>query len=331
MGGRIDNIHQSSIRIQGTEGHFDAHVFKDKELKSYCGTIILINGFSVYGQDDPRMIHLARAFAKVGFIIILPSFSDLNRLHIHPRVIAQIADCIHAVTLDNLLCPERRVALLAPSYAGGMTLKAILLPHIRGNISAVLLIGTFFDMDRSMRYLLSNPSADDYGRNILLLNFLPYIETHHEELIPILQMAIDDNGFKKRVPQLPLLLKRSHPEVVSQWLKIKYDKDWRMSLFENALKSFPHSSAWQQQFDVIPDLPYLGAPIFLLHGKNDNVIPSSESLDLYAHLKAINKKAFICITPLIDHGDIQQNPFRYLGGISLYHLFNRFINQVSLN
>jgi predicted esterase len=53
--------------------------------------------------------------------------------------------------------------------------------------------------------------------------------------------------------------------------------------------------------------PATRAPVFLLHGTNDNVIPSSESTALESYLRrAGNEDVDVLLTPLISHAEARK-------------------------
>ena len=60
--------------------------------------------------------------------------------------------------------------------------------------------------------------------------------------------------------------------------------------------------AWLDD-DVMQNIAGLKARVFLLHGRDDNVIPCEQSERLYQQLKHLQKHVKLVVTPFIDHGD----------------------------
>jgi dipeptidyl aminopeptidase/acylaminoacyl peptidase len=50
------------------------------------------------------------------------------------------------------------------------------------------------------------------------------------------------------------------------------------------------------------------APVLLLHGADDNVIPAAESRWLGEHLRRLGTPARVLVTPLITHAEIDRPP-----------------------
>jgi hypothetical protein len=327
----ISGVHTEHISITGTEKNISALWLTCENNTTSRGTIFLVNGFSVYGNEDPRIIHLAKAICHMGFHAIIPSFPDINALRINPGVINEMADCIQHIALNDSLCKKGKLTIIAPSYSAGLALKACSDNRCADKLSSILLIGTYFTIEDCLHFLMHDPTADDYGRNILLRNFLPYSTFHRQELMPLIDMAISDNGFKKRIPGLPVLLKRSHPDVLAEWMRMQHDPAYRLKILHDARKGFSNHDQWLASFDLASVLHSINSPVFLLHGKNDNVVPSNQSSLLHKALGKLGKQSYLCISPLIDHGDLQKSPSTLLHTGNLILFFNHFFRTASVN
>lgn len=327
----ISDVNTEYISITGTEKKYSALWLTGAKNTTSCGTIFLINGFSVYGHEDPRIMHLAKAMCHMGFHVIIPSLHDINNLRINPEVIDEMADCIQHIALDDNLCKKGKLTIVAPSYSAGLALRACSDNRCADKLSSILLIGTYFTIEDCLNFLMRDEAADDYGRNILLRNFLPYSAFYQKELMPLIDMAISDNGFKKRIPGLPVLLRRSHPDVLTEWMRIQHDPSYRLTILQDARKRFSNYDQWITSFDLVSVLHSIESPVFLLHGKNDNVVPSNQSIQLHQALVKLGKKSYLCISPLIDHGDIQKSPSTFFHAGNIIHFFNCFFRKASVN
>ncbi|MCS6819396.1 MAG: hypothetical protein NZ522_05540, partial [Chitinophagales bacterium] len=82
--------------IQKSSHTFEATVFYQSKKYRTKGTIIVANGFSVYGDKDERTLSVARNMASLGYTVVAPRFSMLNRLIIHPQLVSDIQNFILA-------------------------------------------------------------------------------------------------------------------------------------------------------------------------------------------------------------------------------------------
>jgi dipeptidyl aminopeptidase/acylaminoacyl peptidase len=68
----------------------------------------------------------------------------------------------------------------------------------------------------------------------------------------------------------------------------------------------------------------LEASVTIIHGADDPVISSEESVQLHEHLRAANKKSHLVISPLLDHSTLTFEPrmiaelFKLTNGLSFY-------------
>ncbi|MCS6819843.1 MAG: hypothetical protein NZ522_07805, partial [Chitinophagales bacterium] len=185
--------------------------------------------------------------------------------------------------------------------------------------------------EESIRFVIHSNDVDDYGRNVLLYNFLHLTPYFSERLLHVVKTAIEDNGFKRKEPLLPEALKSLTSDEMIFWEKYTHDFRFRENFLEDAFNRVPDRTAWQNAFDILPKVQDILSYIILIHGKNDNVIPASESLALYKQLIAYNKPAYLCISPVLDHGDVQKNLTAYLDFFKILKAFSIFFRLAGNN
>lgn len=270
------------------------------------GIIITFTGFSVNGYQDKRMIVVSRAFQKLGYIVISPQIKKIDQLLIDPQSVTEIEELITHIAQDAKLNPAlMKPAVFAPSYTAGMCALAIANMPTQV-VSSLCLLGTYCSIEQSMNFVLSaNAKVDDYGMHILMKNFLSYAIDKDLDLSLIIQAAIEDNGFKRPIPALPRVLMQANPAAAELYKKLITDAQFRTETLLKAWHNLPDAKHWKEQLDVASHASKLLLPITIIHGKDDIVIASSESLSLYELLKAKNKNVSLTLTSLLDHGDLK--------------------------
>jgi len=71
----------------------------------------------------------------------------------------------------------------------------------------------------------------------------------------------------------------------------------------------------------------LQAPVFLLHGEDDRVVPSSEYRVLAEHLRRAGVDVDLVLTPLLSHGDTAIGPRALLHAPTLVRGLARFLGN----
>ncbi|HNR89373.1 MAG TPA: alpha/beta hydrolase [Spirochaetota bacterium] len=285
-------------------------------------TIMAIHGMSLHGHRDERMLTVCRALAGCGYIVVNPAFGDIKRLKITPRTIDRIADVIAAVSADPALCPSGTLSLFSPSFSAGMCLRAAAYPEIAERIRSICTIGTFGDVDSTIRHLLERQDNDEYGRFIILKNFLHYSIGRRRSLERALEIALHDNGLKRAQPELPLALERLAPAEQELFNKLKNEPHYRLYHWRRVTDRATVRQAISRL--SLDSAGNLRAKVSLIHGEGDTVIPPTESVRLHERFKRMNVPSKLVLTPLISHGDSRLRlgllpaVFRLMSGFSYF-------------
>lgn len=242
------------------------------------GAVVLLHGVHHLGIEDPRMWNLARALAGAGVLVMTPELKDLADYRVTARTIDVIGDS--AVVLSTRA--ERKVGVIGLSFAGGLSLLAATRQEYASKIGFVMAIGAHDDMGRVARFFAANVIARPDGTESTL--------AAHEYGVLVLAYAHLEDFFSKQ--DIP-----AAREALRQWL-------WEQP---DAMKAAAGlSPAGQKEFDellhhrdllrqallqeitlhkdemeaVSPHghMAALHAPVYLLHGAGDTVIPASETL-----------------------------------------------------
>ena len=281
-------------------------VAENSGIKTSKKVILAFHGMTMLGAADPKYISVCKSLSGCGYTVIAPQIDSMQNLQIVPSEIATIVDLINAITQNNELCPEGRVSIFAASFSAGMSLFACADETIKNKISSICLIGTFADIETSITYLISNQQSDNYGRLIVLKNFLKYSIDVSGAVYKAFDTAISDNFFKKKKPELPDYLKTlslKDYDITSRLLNNPYFRLYHW----NRIKK---NDNFQQIMDQFPPGNYLkniNASVLLIHGIHDNVIPPEESITLFTNLKCKKVKSKLILTPLMSHSEIKLN------------------------
>jgi len=321
---RERGILSENFSIETPVKSFHAICFKQEGRKKFKGTILVVNGFSVYGHKDERTLNIAKAIACIGFRAVTVAFDDLDSLHINPRTVQEMTLVIKALAQRKALNEKERIAIFAPSYSAGMMLNACADKEVAHLVASLCAVGTYSSIEKSLNFVMNSNDIDDYGRNVMLYNFLPYTDLATTGILKIIKTAIEDNGYKRKKAMLPDVLRDADEADVVLWKKFEKDTSFRRNVLEQAFQIVPQREKWIEAFDVFPKVSRLQASVVFIHGRNDAVIPASESVQLHHHLVQQKKKSHLCITSMLDHGDIQRNISALFEALGLVRAFSRF-------
>ena len=116
--------------------------------------VMLVNGATEKGNDDPETRRLAEALARAGYLVMLPEFPFIKEGRLEREATA-ILDDAFAVVLAR---PETRgmaVGAFGFSVGGGMLLAAASRPGSLSRASYIGALGAYFDLDTYLASVVS--------------------------------------------------------------------------------------------------------------------------------------------------------------------------------
>lgn len=291
-------------------------------------TVLLVSGLHPAGIDEPRLIHLSRTLAEANVLVVTPDIPELSRFDIT----TQVTDRIEAAALwlagESGFARDGRVGLMGVSFSGGLAIVAAGRPVLRDRLRYVFSFGGHDDLPRVLEYFCAGGVADTSGETALAHGRLP--QAPHDYGVAIALLAVADH----LVPPDQLT---DFSEAVRRFLRASYldrlDKEEAEREFD-ALRelssTMPEPSATLLGYVNARDVNLLGsrlrpfvgayaeipalsparsplprAPVFLLHGRDDTVIPAEESEHLTARLRD-RAPVRRLVTDLISHADADQ-------------------------
>jgi hypothetical protein len=283
--------------------------------------LVVVPGVHGGGVDEPRLAALSRRIAAAGATVLSTPLPDLRAYRLTTNATDMIEDVSLWMANRADLTVDGRVGLVGVSFAGGLALVAAGRPTLAERLTAVFALGPHADLPRVIRYLCMDADAPrtlapphDYGVVLMLRASIPIV-------VPLEQHAALDKA-------LVTFLDASSAEGTDRTLSAKLFEDARtaeagMSEPSRSLMGAVNRrdvaalgrllSPHAEQIGGAPSLspvrsPATRAPVFLLHGVNDNVIPASESGVLRDYLAAGgNARVEMLFTPLLTHADARKD------------------------
>ena len=246
--------------------------------------LLLVPGVAPRGKDDPRLIALAETLARARFRVLVPEMAGFRALSVAPEDAREIADGVAYLAGDS---SERPVGIAAISYAVGPALIAALEPDVKERVDFIVGIGGFHDLGRVITFFTTGyyrmgegawqhrePNA--YGKWVFVLSNAqrlsdPRDRARFNEMarrrLADPESPIDDlaRGLTPEGEAFFALLSNRAPERVPELLGALpgaiLDELERLNPARHALED-------------------LTARLILVHGRDDPIIPESESAAL---------------------------------------------------
>jgi dienelactone hydrolase len=278
-------------------------------------TLAVFPGVHGGGVDEPRLVALSTRIAAAGATVLSVPLPDLRQYRLTPRATDMIEDVAGWLASNADLAPGGRIGVVGVSFAGGLALVAAGRPSLSGRLTGVFALGAHADLPRVIRYLCLGDEAPktlapphDYGVALMLRASLSYVvpagqaaALDHAVLtfLDASSAETTDRAEAARLFELARAEERALPEPARSLMRGVNERN----VAALGPRLAPYAEAIGGAAALSPTRsPAATAPVFLLHGLNDNVIPESESLDLAQYLsQAPDARVEMLLTPLLSH------------------------------
>lgn len=270
--------------------------------------IVLVPGAAREGKDDPRLVALAVALARSRFVVLVPDLEAARALEIGAADAVEIADAVRH--LGQRRAPaEASVGLVAISYAVGPAILAALAPEAGRHVRFIVGVGGYYDAVAAITFITTGqyrlaPGApwlfrrpNEYGKWIFARGNADRLDDPADRrlLFEIAERKLDDPA-----ADVSALAAQLGPEGDSVYrLLINTDPE-RTSELIDKLPTF-----LRREIEALDlrrhDLSVLDARLILLHGRDDAIIPYTESVAL-AHATA--GRASLYVVDSLTHVDL---------------------------
>jgi acetyl esterase/lipase len=309
------------VTIPTRHGGLAARIYTPAPDAQPAPGFIIFPGIHRGGVDEPRLSGFSRRFASAGVTVVSVPLPDLREFRVTARTTDQIEDATMWAASDASIGRNGRIGLGGVSFAGGLTLVAAGRPSLRDRLSMVVSFGGYGDLSRVLRFLCTGVLPDgthkqphDYGVAVVLLEVAPamvpadQVEPLRRGVLTFLEGSLHDVTDKPRAAALfagARAQAAALPEPARTLLTWVNDRD--VARLGPAL--LPHVEQLAGSASLSPERsPAPLAPVFLLHGRDDNVIPSAETPLTAAYLRARgNTRVKTLLTPLVSHADLNTN------------------------
>jgi dienelactone hydrolase len=322
------DLQDREIAIPTTRGSLRARVYTPDSPGRRVA--LVVSGLHVAGIDEPRLIRLARELAKSGVTVVTPDIPDLSRFEISPEITDAIEQSAVWLASESGLAPDRRIGMMGISFSGGLSIVAAGRPSLKDHVAYVFSFGGHADLPRVLHYLCTGIEPMPSGRVGLQANE-QFVRPPHDYGVAVMLLGLAD----RLVPaaQVEPLRAAVRRYLNASALDTNVDKERAAREFDalrQTAKTLREPSATLLRYVNDRDVVHLGArllpligtfannpalspsrspkpavPAFLLHGFDDNVIPSIESEYLADELRP-HAPVRLLLSGLISHAEADQ-------------------------
>jgi len=293
---------------------------------------LLVPGIHAAGIDEVRLTGLAYEVAATGVGVITMALPDLTEYRITPQATDVIEDGVTFLSRQRQYAPDGTIGIVGISFAGGLAIVAAGRDSVRDRVAYVLSLGGHGDLPRVLRFLCTGiqptgpglpQNADgtglhrqphDYGVAVILYGVadlmvppaqVPPLRAAVRTFLLASQETLVDMRRAEAMFQQARDLEAPLPEPARTYLHWVNTRD--VGQLGPAL--LPHLAALGGDAALSPDRAPRppAAPVYLLHGADDSVIPAIESQLLGRYLEQKGADAHVLLSGLITHAEVDRS------------------------
>ncbi|CAN5809163.1 hypothetical protein BH23GEM9_BH23GEM9_25480 [soil metagenome] len=315
-----------------------ATVFRPRGRARLPGWVVL-HGLTRTGRAHPSLVHFASAVASAGNIVLVPEIPEWRELRVAPALtIETIRAAVSALQQRDDIRHDH-VGIFGFSFGATQGLIAAADPSIAGLISGVAAWGGFCDLRRLCRFGLTglhevngmtfHTRPDPYGAWVIAGNYLPLVPGYEDagEVAAALHALAIESGERRLYAWDPVydesklrlrsVLPPHHHRLFDLLapLTSKSDREQeedQPEALELANRIATAVLAVEPLLDPLPFLPRVRTPVLVAHGRDDRLIPFSESVRL-ARLLPPDYLRSMTITSLFQHSGGTQSGLGPIG------------------
>jgi dienelactone hydrolase len=317
----------SELQVPSRHGSLRARLFVPDQIRR---AVVVVPGLHAIGLDEPRFYNLAMQLAQSGLAVLAVELPDLAKFSVTVRTTDMIEDS--AVWLSNQrgLARDGKVGLIGISFAGGLSVVAAGRPSLKGRLAYVFAFGGHSNFPRVLRYLCDGKVATDLppeGATESYEGALTYLRPHDYGVAVLTLGAADrmvppEQVEPLRAAILEYLTASCYDLINLRKALVTYQSATAMAgaLPEPARTIMKQVNARDVEalgprlraliptrgFDTALSAelsPAPSAPVFLLHGTGDNVVPAIETRFLARHLQD-KTEVHALLSGLITHAEL---------------------------
>lgn len=273
-------------------------------------SMILIPGVAPGGRNDPRLVAFAGVLARARFEVFVPEVEGMRQFQVSAADSRVLADSILYMAERH---PERPLGIVALSFALGPSVLALFEPGVDSHADFVLAIGGYYDLEQALIYFTtghyrSRPDEpwrhrrlNGWGKWAFVLANAHHVENQQDREIlrRLAERKIQSPRENFRI-DVSDLADRLGPEGRSIYALMTNEDPEQVAALVEALPKKVRDEIRALDLSRKP-LDSLDVEFILVHGRNDPVIPSTQSV---AFAEAVGtERAHLYLIDGLDHVD----------------------------
>jgi dienelactone hydrolase len=300
---------EEAATFASAEGPARARFYLPKD-QPRAPVVVLVHGVHYKGIEEPRLVRFARSIASSGIAVMTPEVSALADYRVDPRSIDTVGASIR---FAKERARGRRVGVMGFSFGGGLSLLAAADPRFSDDVAFVVGVGAHDDLARVTRFFAGEKIVDPDGRPQKLrahdYGAMVFVYGHVDRFFPrddaetaraAIRAWLHDERDAARATATKL--SPASRERIEQLFQAKVE-----AIRPELLRAIDDLAPQMDRVSPHGHLGGLRAPVYLLHGSGDTVIPASETMWLARDVGPERLRDAL-VSPAVVHVELEGEP-----------------------
>ena len=321
-----------TYRIAGRDHNGDLY----RPAEGADAALVLVPGVTPTGKDDPRLVAFAETLARARFLVLVPEIEAMRAYQVGPEDARDIAAAVRYLAgrvpaAEGAAAEGGAVGLIAISYAAGPALLAALEPDTGALVRFVGTVGGYYDIEAVVTFFTTGryraaPDAPWEHREPNAYGKWVFVRGNVERLSDPADRATLSAMAERKLDDLNAdidgLVARLGPEGQAVHALIVNDDPARVP---SLIAGLPEAMrADMAALDLKRrDLSRLAPRLILIHGRDDAIIPHTESEALAA--AAPEGQATLYLANSLAH--VRLGPAGILDSVTLWRAVYRLLRE----
>jgi threonine dehydratase len=272
--------------------------------------IVVVHGMHELGIEEPRLVNFARSLAASGFFVMTPLVQGIAEYRVEPESADLIGTAAQSFSRELNL---PKVGVLCVSFSGGLALLAATDPQYSGSVAWIANIGAYYDLAHVLRFFatgetqrpdgsIEQRTPHEYGPLIVIADRTGDFFNPHDAPLAGAAIKLVLAGQGKESEAITARMTPAGRQLMQQIYSKQFAGLRPAMLAEIDMDREQLSAA-----SPAGRVGFIRAPVLLLHGSDDNVIPPTELLWLKEHIPPQYLVAAL-ISPAITHVGVGGKP-----------------------
>ena len=316
-------VEEAAVCMRGAEA-LPATIYRPAAAPRRLPGWVVLHGLTYHGKEHPSLLKFARAVAASGTAVCIPDIPEWKTLRVAPGVTgASILAGAATLRARRDVLPDR-VGVIGFSFGATQALTALARePEVSAQVCGIAAWGGYADAYRLFRFGITgdyeldgvayHADPDPYGRWVMGGNYVTAIPGFEDAgpLADVLHRLALEAGragiyaADAKLDPVKVALRAGLPSRLQDLFDLFAPVTTRPHPDPaRAAALAPELAAAALRVDPLldptPDLPRVPTPTFVAHGRDDRLVPFSESIKLGRQLPPSVVRA-VSITSLFSH------------------------------